>query len=107
MGRQLLAVFATGSLTVTSRSIKAKTLVVHGSEDRVFSLQHGRALSKAIEKAKFVKVDGMGHQIPAKLEGYLARLFSNFCQGLPINMNLTETLVNDEPILLGRLSHPD
>jgi len=103
VGRQLLAIFATGSLTVTTRSIKARTLVVHGSEDKVFSLQHGRALSKAIPRAKFVKIDDMGHQIPLALEGYLARLFSNFCQNLPVNLHLHETITHD-PIELGHLS---
>ncbi|GAA2689198.1 alpha/beta fold hydrolase [Nonomuraea recticatena] len=42
-------------------SIKAPTLVVHGSEDPLLPLPHGEALAAAIPHARLEVVPGMGH----------------------------------------------
>lgn len=44
--------------------ITTPTLVVHGSEDPLFPLPHGRALAAAIPGASLLVVPGMGHQVP-------------------------------------------
>jgi pimeloyl-ACP methyl ester carboxylesterase len=44
--------------------ITTPTLVVHGSDDPVFPLPHGRALAAAIPGATLLVVPGMGHQVP-------------------------------------------
>jgi len=46
------------------RRITAPTLVVHGADDPVFPLPHGRALAAAIPGATLLVVPGMGHQVP-------------------------------------------
>jgi pimeloyl-ACP methyl ester carboxylesterase len=46
------------------RRISTPTLVVHGSDDPLFPLPHGRALAEAIPGATFLAVPGMGHQVP-------------------------------------------
>lgn len=43
--------------------IKAPTLVIHGTKDPVFGLDHGLALAEAIENSKFLVLEGMGHAI--------------------------------------------
>lgn len=43
-------------------SIDRPTLVIHGSEDPLFPLEHGRRLAAAIPGARLVVVPGMGHQ---------------------------------------------
>jgi pimeloyl-ACP methyl ester carboxylesterase len=40
------------------------TLVVHGSEDPLFPPAHGRALAEAIPGARFIELDGVGHELP-------------------------------------------
>ena len=42
-------------------SITAPTLVIHGSADPMFPLEHGRALAAAIPGALLLALDGFGH----------------------------------------------
>ena len=42
-------------------TIRAPTVVVHGSDDPMFPPEHGRALAAAIPGARLVEVDGFGH----------------------------------------------
>jgi pimeloyl-ACP methyl ester carboxylesterase len=44
-------------------SITAPTLVVHGSADPMFPLEHGEALAEEIPNATLVTLDGAGHGI--------------------------------------------
>jgi len=39
-------------------------LVVHGTADPVFPVEHGRALAAAIPGARLLELEGMGHQVP-------------------------------------------
>jgi pimeloyl-ACP methyl ester carboxylesterase len=45
-------------------TIKAPTLVIHGSADPLIPLDAGRETAAVIPHAKFVIVDGMGHDLP-------------------------------------------
>jgi pimeloyl-ACP methyl ester carboxylesterase len=40
------------------------TLVVHGTEDPLFPPEHGRALAAALPGARFVELEGVGHELP-------------------------------------------
>ena len=42
-------------------AIRAPTVVVHGTADPLFPIEHGRALAAAIPGAALVEVDGFGH----------------------------------------------
>jgi pimeloyl-ACP methyl ester carboxylesterase len=42
-------------------AIRAPTVVVHGTADPMFPIEHGRALSAAIPGAALIEVDGFGH----------------------------------------------
>jgi len=64
VGRQLGAVLKTGDRGEILRAIKAPTLVVHGTEDRLVRPSGGRATAKAIPGARLMMVDGMGHDLP-------------------------------------------
>ncbi len=44
-------------------SIAAPTLVIHGTADPMFPLEHGRALAKEIPRARLLTLDGAGHGI--------------------------------------------
>jgi pimeloyl-ACP methyl ester carboxylesterase len=64
MLRQFDAVLGTGSLLGYSKAITAPTVVVHGSADPMVRPRNGRAVAAAIPGARFVMVDGMGHDLP-------------------------------------------
>jgi pimeloyl-ACP methyl ester carboxylesterase len=64
-GRQLGAIIASGDRTSQLRTIRAPTLVIHGSEDRLVAKSGGVATARAIPGARLMIVDGMGHDLPA------------------------------------------
>jgi pimeloyl-ACP methyl ester carboxylesterase len=64
MLRQFDAVLGTGSLLNYSKAITAPTVVLHGSADPMLRPRNGRAVAAAIPGARFVIVDGMGHDLP-------------------------------------------
>jgi pimeloyl-ACP methyl ester carboxylesterase len=62
--RQFDAMLGTGSLLGYSKAITAPTVVLHGSADPMVRPRNGRAVAAAIPGARFVLVDGMGHDLP-------------------------------------------
>jgi pimeloyl-ACP methyl ester carboxylesterase len=62
--RQFDAVLGTGSLLSYSKAVTAPTVVLHGSADPMLRLRNGRAVAAAIPGARFVVIDGMGHDLP-------------------------------------------
>jgi len=64
VGRQLGAILASGDRTARLRRIRAPTLVVHGTADRLVGVSGGRATARAIPDARLMLIDGMGHDLP-------------------------------------------
>ena len=64
MLRQFDAILGTGSLLPYTRKITAPTVVVHGTQDPMVRPRNGRALARVIDGARYVVVDGMGHDLP-------------------------------------------
>ena len=64
MLRQFDAILGTGSLMRYTRRISAPTVVIHGTDDPMVRPRNGRNLARAIPGARFVVVDGMGHDLP-------------------------------------------
>jgi pimeloyl-ACP methyl ester carboxylesterase len=62
--RQFDAILGTGSLVRYTRRITAPTVVVHGSHDPMMRIRNGRSLARMVKGARFVVVDGMGHDLP-------------------------------------------
>lgn len=46
--------------------ISAPTLVMHGTADPLFPIEHGKALARAITGARFVALEGVGHEMPPR-----------------------------------------
>lgn len=44
-------------------SIAAPTLVIHGTADPMFPIEHGEALSREIPAARLLRLEGAGHGI--------------------------------------------
>ena len=60
---QVAAILASGDRTQSLASVTAPTLVIHGADDPLVPLAHGRATAKAIPGAKLLVVEGLGHGI--------------------------------------------
>ena len=63
-GRQLGAIIASGDRTPELRTIRAPTLVIHGSKDPMVARSGGVATARAIPGASLMTVQGMGHDLP-------------------------------------------
>ena len=62
--RQLAAIIHSGDRTALLREIKAPTLVIHGTDDRLVPPSGGRATARAIPGARLLLIEGLGHDIP-------------------------------------------
>jgi pimeloyl-ACP methyl ester carboxylesterase len=81
MLRQFDALLGTGNLRDYSRAITAPTVVLHGSRDPMVRPRNGRAVAAAIPGARFVVVDGMGHDLPEPVwRPILEALTENFAR---------------------------
>jgi pimeloyl-ACP methyl ester carboxylesterase len=73
VGRQLVAIAASGDRTAALRSISVPTLVVHGEDDPLVAVSGGRATARAIPGAELIVFEGMGHNLPRELWADMAR----------------------------------
>lgn len=59
------------------KTIKVPTVVIHGSEDPLVTVDAGRDIAATIPGAQFERVDGMGHDLPDAVLNKLATLIVN------------------------------
>ncbi len=79
VGRHFAAILGSGSLLRYDRQITAPTVVIHGKADKLMRPYGGRAIAKAIEGARLVLFDGMGHELPRELwDDIIGELKTNF-----------------------------
>jgi len=64
MVRQNIAILACGDRTASLATIKAPTLVIHGSGDPLIPLDAGKEAARAIPGAELLVIDDMGHDLP-------------------------------------------
>jgi pimeloyl-ACP methyl ester carboxylesterase len=64
VGRQLRAILASGSRQERLSSVKAPTLVIHGTVDPLVRPEGGKYTAAAIPGAKLLMIEGMGHALP-------------------------------------------
>ena len=79
-GRQLGAIIASGDRTAELQTIRAPTLVIHGSKDKMVARSGGVATAKAIPGAKLMVVEGMGHDLPEAAWPQLVDAIANHAQ---------------------------
>lgn len=58
------AVAASPDRTEALRGVALPTLVIHGSDDPLLPLAHGRATADAIPGARLLVIEGLGHDVP-------------------------------------------
>jgi pimeloyl-ACP methyl ester carboxylesterase len=64
VGRQLRAVLASGSRKERLASVKAPTLVIHGTVDPLVRPEGGKGTAASIPGARLLMIEGMGHALP-------------------------------------------
>jgi pimeloyl-ACP methyl ester carboxylesterase len=73
VGRQLVAIAASGDRTAALRSVSVPTLVLHGADDPLVDVSGGRATAGAIPEAELIEFEGMGHHLPRELWAEIVR----------------------------------
>ncbi|MBB4136714.1 pimeloyl-ACP methyl ester carboxylesterase [Gordonia humi] len=67
VARQFAAILASGSLVGHDELIGARTLVLHGTHDKLMRASGARAVARSVSDARLVMVDGMAHDLPEPL----------------------------------------
>jgi pimeloyl-ACP methyl ester carboxylesterase len=91
--RHIAAIAATGDLRPRLANISAPTLVLHGADDPLVRPEAGKDTAAHIKEAELHIVEGMGHDIPPLLFGFVAGAIANNARRTPNPMNRT-----DEPL---------
>ena len=67
VGRQLRAILASGSRKERLRTVKAPTLVIHGTVDPLVHPAGGKDTAASIPGAKLLMIERMGHALPISM----------------------------------------
>jgi pimeloyl-ACP methyl ester carboxylesterase len=67
VGRQLVAIMAAQSRLERLQHVRVPTLVVHGTDDVLVPIENGRLVAGAVPGARFIEIQGMGHDIPERV----------------------------------------
>jgi pimeloyl-ACP methyl ester carboxylesterase len=67
VGRQMAATRSSPEFTEGLRGLDLPTLVIHGMDDPLVSIEGGRAIAANVRNALLLQVNGMGHDFPAEL----------------------------------------
>lgn len=64
VGRQLVAILTQRNRKPALASVTAPTLVIHGTDDPLVSIEAGKDTAEAIPGAELMIIEGMGHDLP-------------------------------------------
>jgi pimeloyl-ACP methyl ester carboxylesterase len=78
-----MAIAAASSRTAALRGVRVPALVLHGSEDKLIDASGGRRTAEAIPGARFVLIEGMGHDYPPQLWDQIVRHVTEHARGTP------------------------
>lgn len=81
VGRHLAAIQASGSRTIALGALDVPTLVLHGDQDTLIDMSGGRRTAEAIPGARFVVIEGLGHDYPPPYWDQLIRLLETHVGG--------------------------
>jgi pimeloyl-ACP methyl ester carboxylesterase len=80
IGRQMLAILASGSRVDLLKTIRAPTLVLHGGDDPLVPVEAGRDTARLTPGATMKIIPGWGHDIPTALIPTLVEAIAAHCQ---------------------------
>lgn len=87
--RQVMAILAAGDRSEAVRTIKAPTLVIHGRDDSLLSVEHGEHTAAIIENAKLVVFEGMGHNMPEAVRPAILKEIGEHFESHPITAGIS------------------
>jgi pimeloyl-ACP methyl ester carboxylesterase len=73
----MMAIVASGSRSDALRSVDVPALVIHGDADTLIHWSGGERTASVIPGARFVLIEGMGHDYPAALWDRLTSLVAD------------------------------
>jgi len=80
--RQMAAAMADGSRADDLRKVTVPTLVLHGSRDTLIDPSGGRRVAELVPGARYVEIEGMGHDYPPAVWDLWVATWSDFVQGI-------------------------
>jgi len=80
VGRQMMAVMRDGSRADDLRKVTVPTLVLHGSRDTLIDPSGGRRTAELIPGARYVEIEGMGHDYPPAVWDQWVLTWSSFAR---------------------------
>jgi pimeloyl-ACP methyl ester carboxylesterase len=78
--RQITAISVDGSRTEALRSVHVPTLVLHGSRDTLIDPSGGRQTAEVVPEARYVEIDGMGHDYPVAVWPRWVAIWADFAR---------------------------
>jgi pimeloyl-ACP methyl ester carboxylesterase len=81
VGRQLLAIHASGDRTPRLRQLRVPTLVVHGEDDPLVQVAGGKATAEAVPDSTLLLIPRMGHNLPRELWPTILDAFTEHARG--------------------------
>ena len=78
VGRQMHTVMRDGSRSAELAALDLPTLVIHGSQDTLINPSGGRRTAEVIPGARYVEIDGMGHDYPPPVWKEWVTVWSEF-----------------------------
>lgn len=82
MPRQLMAVLDAGDRSAELKAITASALVLHGEDDTLLPIAHGKHTAVLISGASFQAFEGMGHSLPVEVVPKLVESICDHIDGL-------------------------
>jgi pimeloyl-ACP methyl ester carboxylesterase len=81
IGRQMAAVGRDGSRVEQLMRLQLPALVIHGSRDTLIDPSGGRQTAELIPGARYVEIEGMGHDYPRAVWNQWVAVWSDFARG--------------------------
>jgi pimeloyl-ACP methyl ester carboxylesterase len=82
IGRQMHAIGRDGSRSSELAELRLPALVIHGSRDTLINPSGGRQTASVIPGARFVEIEGMGHDYPPPVWREWVAVWSDFARSV-------------------------
>jgi pimeloyl-ACP methyl ester carboxylesterase len=83
VGRQMQAVVSDGDRAAGLRAVTLPTLVMHGDRDTLIDPSGGRRTAELIPGARYVEIEGMGHDYPSAVWDRWVETWAEFARSVP------------------------
>jgi pimeloyl-ACP methyl ester carboxylesterase len=82
VGRQMHAIMQDGSRSAELAELDLPALVIHGSRDTLIDPSGGRRTAEVLPGARYVEIDGMGHDYPPPVWKEWVAVWSDFARSV-------------------------